>query len=145
MKQSGRANWILAVLVVIVAAIATMFAAAGESPTDAGARFMHALARQDADTLARMSFFNPARTPEEVLADWKHTLKISKTYMFAWRIQSSSKPTGDRCSLVMGFTRDANNTMSYEETFPLELVKRDGKWLVDVRSLSRAMYPALPR
>ena len=145
MRQSGRGNWIIVALVAIVLAIAALVVFAGETPTAAAKKFMRALSRQDAEALADMSFYDPPRPREEVVASWKRTLKLSEHYIFAWQIKNSKSPVKGRATVSMDFIRDASKGTSYPEIFPLDLIQKDGKWMVDVRALSREMYPALPR
>lgn len=145
MRQSGRGNWIVISLVVVAAVIFSVFLFSGESPSVASERFMEALAKGDAEALTDMSYFSPERPRDKVLSDWKKTLEISKYYRFAWITKSSSSPAPGRASVKMEFTRDADKGSAYSEGFSLDLVQKNGKWLVDVKSLSRELYPALPR
>ncbi len=41
--------------------------------------------------------------------------------------------------------RNAERDGAYEEKFELPLVKKDGKWKVEVLGLDRRLYPGLPR
>lgn len=145
MRTAGRGNWILISLVSITLVIVGLVAFSGESATAASDRFLVALAKGDAETLTDMSYFTPERPREEVLKEWKKTLDIARYYRFAWMTKSSSSPGPGRAAVKLEFTRDATQGSAYSEGFSIDLVQVKGKWLVDVRSLSREMYPALPR
>lgn len=145
MMQSGRGNWLLISVVAVLAAIGVVIATAGETPTTATARFMTALAKGDAQTLTDMSYFNPPRSREQVLEAWKKTLQYGKFYVFSWRVTEDTRPSPGHAKVGLQVAKDANSQMAYEEPFSVDLVQQNGKWLVDVRSISRPMYPSLPR
>lgn len=145
MKQSGRVNWIVVTLLAIVLVLAALMVFSGESATSAAARFMTALSKGDVDGLADMSYFNPPRDRESVKKAWNRTLEIGKHYRFVWMIKSSKSPAPGRSSVTMEVTRDADKGTAYAENFSLDLIQQDGKWKVDTRSISRELYPALPR
>lgn len=145
MKRSGRVNWIVVSLVAIVVVLGALFVFSGEAATSAAARFMTALSRGDAKTLAQMSYFNPPREEGDVQRAWERTLNIGRHYRFVWMIKASKSPAPGRSSVTMEVTRDADKGTAYAENFSLDLIQVDGKWKVDIRSISRALYPALPR
>ena len=145
MRQAGRGNWILVSLIAVVLGIVGLFVFSGESPLTASHKFLTALGKGDAETLTDMSYFEPARPRAEVLKDWKKTLESSKYYRFAWMLKSSTNPAPGRASVKMEFTRDFDQGSAYSENFSLDLIQQNGKWVVDVRSLSRELYPDLPR
>ncbi|MBS1723778.1 MAG: hypothetical protein JSS66_12600 [Armatimonadetes bacterium] len=145
MRRAGRGNWILISLICLVLAIIGIVALAGESPSNVGNRFMRALARADVDTLVDLSYFNPPLSKDEIRKEWTKTLDISKYYRFVYQIKGNVRPTPDRATVSMMVMRNVERGMAYEENFSLDMVQVDGKWKVDVRSISREMYPALPR
>lgn len=145
MKRAGRVNWIVVSLVAIVVVLAALFVLSGEAATSAAARFMTALSRGDAKTLAQMSYFNPKREESEIQAAWEKTLSIGKHYRFVWMIKAGKSPAPGRSSVTMEVTRDADKGTAYAENFSLDMLQVDGKWKVDIRSISRELYPALPR
>lgn len=145
MKSAGRANWIMVTLLGIVVAMVVLIFLGGQSPTAAAKEFMIALSSRDIDKLAEMSYFDPPRPIEDIKAAWKRTTDYGKYYKFAWIVKHSKSPQTDRASVTMDLTKDSNKPTAYSEAFPIELVKVAGKWKVDVKSLSRPMYPALPR
>lgn len=135
----------MASLLLVVASIIAIIATAGESPTTAAAIFMSAMSKGDIKTLTERSYFNPHREPAEVEKDWKKTINLGKYYAFIWKVDSDARPTPDRATVKMTVMRDVNKGNSYEEQFSLDMIKVNGKWLVDVRSISRQLYPGLPR
>jgi len=145
MPSSGRANWLLIALCVAAAAIVGLVFFSGESPLTASNRFMLALADGDAQELADMSFFTPDRPRDQKVADWEKTIDRGKYYRFTWRVTTEQRPSDDRATVKMLLARNFFSGQAYEEDFSLDLVKVNGKWLVDVRGMNRSLYPALPK
>jgi hypothetical protein len=145
MKVRGRVNWIILSVLVLTALIVFLAFFGGEAPSTAANRFLLALGKGDVETLTEMSYFKPERPREQVEADWKKTLSYSRHFLFMWRVKSDRRPTPDRAIVALLFVKDARRSGSYEENFILDLVKVDGKWKVDVQSINREMFPALPR
>jgi hypothetical protein len=134
--------WLLGVVLVIVATV--MFFAAAEGPTSIASRFLTALGTADSKTLAELSYMGDQ--PEaETKKQWDKTLELSRHFLFAWRILGDSTPTPDTAVVRVSFVKNAREKDAYEEPIELPLVKDKGKWKVDVRSISRELYPALPR
>lgn len=132
-------------MVAAVFAIVALATLSGETSSVAARRFMRALSNGDAKTLTEMSYFEPDRQKEEVLKSWERTLEVGRFYRFTWNIKNSKSPASGRSTVSMDFTRDADNPNSYGETFSLDMIQKNGKWMVDVKALSRDMFPALPR
>lgn len=145
MLRSGRINWLLAATAAVVLGIVAVFMSGGESARGAADRFMVALAKADVKTLADMSFYRPERPREQVEAEWKQTLEYGKYYRFIWQQRTEDRLGGDRARVGLAVVRNAADENAYEENFNIDLVKVDGKWKVDVASISRDMYPGLPR
>lgn len=145
MKRLGRASWLtiagLAGLVIIV----VLFFMSGESSQAAASRFMNALGKGDVNTLASMSDI-PGKSEDEIRKAWEHTTKVAGPhYIFTYKI-SSNLDANDQTSMVrMMVIRNAERDGAYEEKFELPLVKKDGKWKVEVLGLDRRLYPGLPR
>lgn len=140
-----RVNWIVVALLLIVAAIFGLILTAGESPTTATVVFMNALGKGDVKTLADRSYFNPERSRDDIIKDWTKSIELGKYYRFIWKVDSDTRPTPDRATVKMTVMRDVDKGNAYDEPFSLDLIRQNGKWLVDVRSISRQLYPALPR
>ncbi len=105
---------------------------------------MSALAKQDVDELADCSFVG-TKSKEEVKEAWKRTFSYSKHFAFEWSSVAASQPDPNNGMVRLQVKGNANLPSSYEERFDLALRKVDGNWKVDVRAISREMYPFLPR
>jgi len=144
MKSSGRASIVIVVAIVIVAAIVVLFFMAGESPSGIAGRFLTALAKGDTKTVADLSFIE-GKSPEQIKAEWDQTYAYSKYYRFAWEVQDAAEADENNAAVRIQWTKKADRPGAYAEKYELPLVKKDGHWKVDVRGISREMYPALPR
>ncbi|RYG49573.1 hypothetical protein EON79_00825 [bacterium] len=143
-RQAGRVNFLAIGAVACILLIVAVFALGKQSPTEVGVQFMSALAKGDAATLTDLTYMGD--TPkEEVRKQWDFaTQEASKYYTFIWKVSGFSQPIETEASIKLQVNRNAE-AGGYEENFQLPLIKKDGKWLVDVRAISRDMYPALPR
>lgn len=108
---------------------------------------MTALAKGDVDTLTKMTYLGANTSEDQIRKEWNFACNTAgKHYVFMWRITSSmEQDPGKVGSVQMQVTRNANTPGSYEEGFQLPMLKVNGQWKVDVRGISRQMYPALPR
>lgn len=144
MRERGRASIIIVAGLVSAIAVVILFFASRESPTSVAAQFMQALVKADAAKLAELSYMPPDK-PEVIRQKWEATLKDAQYYKFYWEILGREDVTDTKSNILMDVIRNIALKESYPEPFRLELVKVDGKWLVEVRKISRAMYPFLPR
>jgi hypothetical protein len=146
MKRSGSTSTvvILAIALALVAAIVVLFLMAGDSPSGVATRFLTALAKGDSKTLAETSFIDGV-SQEELQKKWEATHEVTKYWQFNYMIQDSTQQDANNAAVVMQWVKNATSQSSYGEKYELPLAKRDGKWKVDVRGISREMYPALPR
>lgn len=144
MKRSGRASIVIVVAIALVAAVSVLFLLAGESPSGVAARFLTALQKGDTKTLAELSFLE-GKSPDQMKADWDQTYSYSKYWRFAWEIQDTAEQDPDNATVRLQWVKKADSPSAYAEKYELPLVKKDGHWKVDVRGISREMYPALPR
>ncbi len=144
MKRSGRTSIVVVITIVLVAAVVGLFLLAGESPTGVGVKFLTSLAKGDTKTLADLSYME-GNTPQQVEEKWKQTKDATKYWMFAFSVKNTTLQDSDSASLVLDWIKNASNPSAYGEEFELPMVKVDGKWKVDVRAISREMYPALPK
>lgn len=144
-KRAGRANWLIVsgILGLVVAVVLVFFS--GEAPETAGTRFMTALATGDVNTLVKMS--HAEGIPEQELRDqWTFATQVAAPhYRFVYRVTSGVQADANTASVRMSVVRNAERPTSYEEKFELPLVKVNGQWKVDILSLDRRLYPALPR
>jgi hypothetical protein len=144
MKRSGRASIVVIITVALVAAVLGLFLFAGESPSGVAGKFLTALAKGDSKTLAELSYME-GLTTEQVEQRWKETHEVSKHWVFSYQIKDTKEQNATNTTVVLDWIKNAVNPSAYAEKFELPMVKRDGKWKVDVRGLSREMYPSLPR
>ncbi len=144
MKRSGRTSIVIIVTVALVSAVIALFLLAGESPSGVAGKFLTALAKGDTKTLTALSYMGEL-PPDKVEAEWKKTYEASKYWVFAFGITDSIEQDSNNATVKMQFVKNASSPSAYDEKYELPLVKKDGKWLVDVRGISRDMYPSLPR
>lgn len=145
MRRAGRVHWIVLALLGSALLALAMLALSADSPRSAANRFLVALARGEAQALADLSYFEPPREPAAVRELWAKTLDRGAYFRFVWRIRGTTELPNDRATVGIQFVRDAGSRYAYEENFSLDMVRDQGRWKVDVMSLSREMYPGLPR
>jgi hypothetical protein len=145
MKKAGRAlvPVIFAVAVVVVGLLFLVLASSGTS-TAVADDFLVALAKGDAKTLADLGYME-GTTPDQAQKMWEKTLARAKYYRFAWRVKNTVQASPTNASVQMDVVRNVDTPGSFPDAYELPMVKIDGKWKVDVRGISRQMYPALPR
>jgi hypothetical protein len=142
MKQSGRISLVSLLSVVGIAMIVMVLAFSRESLDSIGARFMSALAKGDAKELAKLTYISGAE-PAEIEKMWEESVNgLGKHYRFVWKVNGSTQASPTSGSVRLGVDRNPPN---YEENFQLPMIQVDGKWLVDVRGISRQMYPLMPK
>ena len=144
MKQSGRVSIFALACIVSVALVLGLLLFSRESISAVGNKFMVALQSHDVDQLTRMSLMN-GDSPDEVHKQWDFAVnKAGKYYRFAYRIVATNQASDSTGSVRMMVVRDADHPGAYEEAFELQLLKVNGEWKVDVRAISREMFPGLP-
>lgn len=128
-----------------VVLIGTGFYFAKDSVTTVGSQFMDALARGDVEKLTEMSYMSDL-PKEEIRKRWDFTVnKAAPYYRFTWRVAGGDETEKDSGNVRLKVQRNVDSGSSYEESFQLPLIKTAEGWKVDVRSISRDMYPGLPR
>lgn len=144
-NASGRVSIPLLIAVVCLVVTGLVIAnARTEDEVKAGKEWLYAFGEGNLDRITELSFMD-GLTPEQKRAEWKKTLDRAKYYTYVWNVKRSVKTTDTEATITLGFWRNATKGGSYEEKYELPLRKVDGKWLVDVRGISRSMFPALPR
>ncbi|CAN5536981.1 hypothetical protein BH11ARM1_BH11ARM1_10180 [soil metagenome] len=145
MKQSGKASLVMIASIVAVVLVVALFAFSKESIASVGAKFMNALYSGNVKTLTDMTYLgNQSR--EDMEKQWDFAVnKAAPYYLFEYRIVAARQIDPNTASVTMQVTRDVLRSGAYAEKFELPLVRVDDGWKVDVRALSREMYPALPR
>jgi hypothetical protein len=145
MKQSGRASFVTVLFVAAVLLVVALLAFSRESIATIGGRFMTALEAGDVDTLTKMSYLGN-ESQADMRRQWEFSVNTAgKYYLFSYRIVASRQMDASNASVTMQVLRESNKEGSYEEKFELPLVKVDNDWKVDVKGVSRELYPALPR
>lgn len=145
MKRSGKVHWMVLVGLVGILAIAFLLLFSKESASVAAQRFMMALAKGDVETLTKMSSM-PGRTEEDIRKQWEFATKeAGPYYRFVWQINRSNDSGPNTSAVVMDVLRNATDAQSYQEKYELPMIKENGVWKVEVSSISRGLYPALPR
>lgn len=145
MKRSGKLHWMMAVGLLGVIVIVGLLFFKREGPETVASKFLTALTTRDAAKLTELSYY-PGSSKEELRKQWDFATQVAgRDYQFVWKIKFAKMADENTATVALEFTRDAVNPMSYGENFQLPMVREDGQWLVDVRSLSKVMYPALPR
>lgn len=144
MKRSGRVSLVLLAAVAIVAAVVVLFLMAGDSPSGVAGRFLTALAKGDTKTLTELSYME-GLSPEEIESRWKLTHESSKYWVFAYAVKDSKEQDANNATVNLIWTKDLAGQVPEEGEAELPMVRKDGKWKVDVRAISRSMYPFLPQ
>lgn len=145
MIKSGKVNVVMLGGLLGVFLIVGLAFFSGESASVAATRFMSALASRDIDTLTATSYIEKA-PPYDIRKQWEYCMKVANpNYSFEWNVLGEVQPDDKTASVRLDIKRESNSPASYFEKFGLPLVKIDNKWLVDVRSIDRDMYPFLPR
>lgn len=127
-----------------MALVALLFAFSGKSATAAASDFMSALASRDADKLAAYSVIAKMDESARVKA-WTDTLKHTKYFRFAWRIDTTRQDPDGSAIVMIDFVRHPDAPGASPEHLQLPMTKKDGDWKVDVTQISREFYPYLPR
>jgi hypothetical protein len=143
-RERGRINPIIALGCLGVAVIVILMFMSSSSPEAAGERFMRALAAHDVRTLTEMSHLEK---PERPLAEqWDECVnKRAKNYMFVWVWEGFHTEGTDAAVGKLHLVEFPGPEPKDSETFELPLLLVDGNWKVDLASLSRKFFPALPR
>jgi len=106
---------------------------------------MFALAKGDATKLTDLTYISGA-SKDDVKKQWEYATKVAAPhYLFVFRLNGSSQSSADEASVKVMMVRNAGDPGAYEEKFELPMLRKDGRWLVDVAGINRGLYPALPR
>jgi hypothetical protein len=144
MKQSGKIHWMAALGGLGMIAAVGLFFMGGDSPVTAAGSFMSALAKGDTEALADFSYIE-GKTRVELIEEWDYATKVAAPhYQFKYEITTEVRTSPELSIVKMKLWQNVDRG-GYDEKFALPMVKKDGKWLVEIRGLSRDMYPALPR
>lgn len=148
-RQTGKINLLTLGAIVMVAMIGGSFFLAKEDPSNVGSQFMDALARHDVDRLTALSYVgkdDPAAVEAEKKRfheAWDFCVNTAgQHFLFTWKISNSTIATDNHASVTVMVTKAG--PAAYEEKYELPMEKENGKWVVDVGSISREMFPGLP-
>lgn len=142
-RIKGRINLIIVFGLFGLLAIAGLLFFAKASPESAAIEFMDALARKDVDRLVQLSFLESSNKP--LKEQWDECVnKYAKHFNFVWEIENSIRNSGDRATVRVEYYKFQGPAAGLEGPFELPLVEKDGKWRVDLSSLSKEFFPALP-
>lgn len=145
MRQAGRANLLVIATIVMAAFIASALLLGRDSMSSTCGKFLGALAKGDVETLTNLSYLGD-KPKDDIKKQWEFTLKeAAPHYRFMYRIENAKEQGPDSGAVSIKFWRNALMGSTYDEPYDIPMVRRDGKWLVDVKGLSRDMFPALPR
>lgn len=144
MRQAGRVSIPLVIAIVFVVFVVGLLLVPSHSPTAAAGEFMIALAKGDTKKLAELSYIQD-RSPDELRKEWDETMAASKHFRFQWNIRNTSQASEDEASVIMDYTKNFGAGGDYSENTQLPMIRKNGKWMVDLRSLNRGVFPFLPR
>ena len=144
MVRSGRISTVLLLVIVALAAlVGVIFFFRGENYMQSATQFMDALSRGDTAKLSELSHID-GNDKAQIKEKWDKTFRFGKHFKFIWTVKSGRETGADSAVVTLTYWRSPD-LGGYDEKFEVPLIKKDGKWLVEVRGLSRQMFPALPR
>jgi hypothetical protein len=148
MKQlstgSFRFNPIIALGLLGIIVIPIVLFMLGKSPEAAAKEFMAALAAGDVDTLTEMTYLPDPES--DIKEQWQETFETTaKNYVFGWQFGTTEKDRDDRAVVRVIVTEFRGPETHENDQANIPLIRKDDKWMVDMRSLSRTFFPGLPR
>lgn len=145
-KRAGRVSplVILGVVGMIGMIGVLVFTRGGTTPAQRVHEFFAALDRGDINTILATSTFGDV-PEEELRKKWQQTIDRAEYYIFAMQIKDTSFATPDEATVAVDMYQNAANPNVASKRFQIPVNKVNGEWKVDAQSLTRAVYPALPR
>lgn len=145
MKRAGRISPLVVIGVICILLVIPLFFVTQKGPEIVARDFMTALGNGDANKLASLSIIGNDDEPTRV-KDWQQSLEVGKHYYFTWRITDVTENTPDTAAVQLQMRRNLQLAMGKDELkYELPMKKVGGAWKVDVGSMDRDIYPALPR
>lgn len=145
-KQAGgvRLNIVAILGLVGLGAIGVLLALGGVSPEAAAEEFMQALAKKDVNRLVELTYLE---SPREPLKDqWDDCVnRKAKNFVFMWSWIRSRRSDDDKIVMQVTLTEFTGPVGSEKDPISLALVQKDGRWKVDLASITRSFFPGLPR
>ncbi|MBA3725209.1 MAG: hypothetical protein H0W86_01850 [Armatimonadetes bacterium] len=143
-RGSARMNLIVVLGIAGLAAILLLLTLTQQSPQEATNEFMEALATKNVNRLAEMSYLESPRTP--LKEQWDVAVnERAKNFVFIWHFESSRQPSPEEAVVRLTLVEFRGPEPKDSEPYEIPLLKRDGQWKVDLASLTRKFFPALPR
>jgi len=145
-RSSGalRFNPIIVIGVIGIVVIPIVLFLLGQSPEAAAKEFMTALGTGDVDKLTEMTYLPDPES--DIKEQWKTTFETSAhNYVFGWQFGTTQKDDPDRAVVRVIITEFRGPETHENDQSNIPMIRKDGKWLVDIRSLSRTFFPGLPR
>lgn len=146
MKRAGKVSplVILGVIGFVGILAVVLFTRSGSSPAQRVNEFFTALGKADMEGVLRSSTFG-GLPDDEVRPKWQQCFDRTKYYRFALQIKETSYSNPEEATVAVDMFQNAANPNLGSKRFQIPVVKIDGEWKVDVRSMTRQAYPALPR
>ena len=142
----------LGVVGLLVAVALMIFTFRGDTPEAAAEAFMRALADKDVDALVELSYLEEPVAPLD--EQWDFCVNhAAKNFVFMWEWIGSLRWLGEDRAAVkvllmefrVAFPNPVLGTQPVSDGVEIPLVLHDGTWKVDLGSLTRRLFPALPR
>lgn len=139
-KRAARFSPVLLFILAASFAVIAIIISRGTTPPDVAAnRFFYAMATRNVDDLMKYGYY-PDADEAFIRRQWEYALTIAgRHYLFSWDMRGTVSETEDHAIVRVDFLRQ------WAEPGDVSLVKVDGQWKVDVFSISRDLYPALPK
>jgi hypothetical protein len=141
--KRGRVS-VLAIFVVLGLAIlggVLAFSSTADSPESVSIRFMDALARNNPEVLADVTYVED-EPKAELLEKWKESCRFNAHYRFKWTMKGTNT-LSDKSAVatinMFGIGQSA------DQDFRIPLVKHDGRWYIDLAVVDRNFFPSLPQ
>ncbi len=146
MKRAGKVSplVILGVVGFVGILAVVLLTRTGTSPAQRVSQFFTALGKGDIETVLQTSTFGE-QPDEEMRPKWQQTLDRSKYYRFAMQIKETTYTNDEEATVAVEMYQNVTNINVASKRFQIPVVKINGEWKVDARSLTRQAYPALPR
>jgi len=141
---SASTNLIVVFGIAGLAAILLLLTLAQQSPQEAANEFIEALATKDVDKLTEMSYLESPQTP--LKEQWDIAVnERAKNFVFMWLYESSRQSSPEEAVVRLTLVEFRGPEQKETEPYEIPLIKRDGRWKIDLASLTRKFFPALPR
>jgi hypothetical protein len=146
MNRAGKASPLVVIgIVCVVMLVGVIFFLQGaESPATRANAFLIALGQGDVDGILSTSTFGDEPV-ESVRKKWEKTVHRAEFYRFHWDIKGTANASEEEANVAVDMYKHADNPNTTSARVQIPMIKIDGKWYVDAKSLNRDMYPALPR